>query len=475
MKLFEENEMNSEKWAKAKKILTWILGVILGIYISVAWYYADRFFMGTTVNGLDCSGKKVEQVEALLQSEIEKYELSIEAEGVEVQQIQGAEIDIAYSDTESIEEAMKKHNTFIWPKALFEDTKIETKVNFEYDEEKLEQLVSALLCMKEEKQVEAVAAMPEYDGKQYVIKAEQLGTQIDTEKLNAAVIESIQNMKPILNLREAECYLPPSFTSESKEVIAAVESMNQCLKTKITYQLDSKTVTLDADLIHEMLSVDGNMKVLLSEEAVKEFVKTLSETYNTEPRTRYIVTPTGKSAYVASATKGRKIGTQEECEKLLEDIPKGKVEKREPIVAQKATPEGQYSWGRTYVEVDISAQHMWYIKNGEVIFNSAVVTGSPGRDTPAGVFEILTKKRDKILRGNIDPVTGEREYETPVDYWARITWSGVGFHDATWQPAFGGQLYKQGYGSHGCINMPYSAVAKFYSLISVGDPVVIHY
>ena len=144
-------------------------------------------------------------------------------------------------------------------------------------------------------------------------------------------------------------------------------------------------------------------------------------------------------------------------------------------MAQKATPEGQYSWGRTYVEVDISAQHMWYIKNGEVIFNSAVVTGSPGRDTPAGVFEILTKKRDKILRGNIDPVTGEREYETPVDYWARITWSGVGFHDATWQPAFGGQLYKQGYGSHGCINMPYSAVAKFYSLISVGDPVVVHY
>ena len=70
---------------------------------------------------------------------------------------------------------------------------------------------------------------------------------------------------------------------------------------------------------------------------------------------------------------------------------------------------------------------------------------------------------------------GKREYETPVDYWARITWTGVGFHDATWQPAFGGQLYRQGYGSHGCINMPYNAVATFYGLISVGDPVVVHY
>jgi len=475
MKMFEENEMNSDKWMKAKKIIGSIAAVIFGIYIAVAWYYADRFFMGTTINGWDCSEKTVQQVKAHMQEEIEQYTLQIEGEGFAVEQIHGKDFDIVYSDIEAVEDAMKKHNTFIWPKALFEETVLEAKANFEYNREKLDQLVSKLSCMKEEQQKEAVAAMPEYDGKQYVIKAEELGTMVDSEKLHEAVIESIQNMKQTLNLRESECYVPPKFTSESQEVISAVEAMNKCLDTKITYQLDSKTVTLDADLIHEMLSVDEDMNVQLSEESVKDFTKKLSETFNTEPRTQYITTPTGKSAYVASATKGRKVGTKDECEQLLKDIPEGKVETREPIISQKATPEGMYSWGSTYVEVDISAQYMWYIKNGNVVFESAVITGSPGRDTPAGVFEILTKKRDKILRGNIDPVTGEREYETPVDYWARITWSGVGFHDATWQPAFGGQMYKQGYGSHGCINMPYNAVARFYSMISVGDPVVIHY
>ena len=81
----------------------------------------------------------------------------------------------------------------------------------------------------------------------------------------------------------------------------------------------------------------------------------------------------------------------------------------------------------------------------------------------------------KVLRGNIVPATGKPEYVTPVKYWARITWSGVGFHDATWQPAFGGELYKQGYGSHGCINMPLNAVAQFYQMIAVGCPVIVHY
>ena len=75
----------------------------------------------------------------------------------------------------------------------------------------------------------------------------------------------------------------------------------------------------------------------------------------------------------------------------------------------------------------------------------------------------------------IVPATGKPEYETPVSYWARVTWSGIGFHDATWQSAFGGQRYRQGYGSHGCINMPLGAVSQFYRMIHVGCPVLIHY
>lgn len=84
-------------------------------------------------------------------------------------------------------------------------------------------------------------------------------------------------------------------------------------------------------------------------------------------------------------------------------------------------------------------------------------------------------ERNKTLVGEKDPETGKPEYETPVAYWMRVTWSGIGFHDATWQYAFGGTRYADGWGSHGCINMPYNQAAALYDLISVGTPVIVHY
>ena len=56
----------------------------------------------------------------------------------------------------------------------------------------------------------------------------------------------------------------------------------------------------------------------------------------------------------------------------------------------------------------------------------------------------------------------------------RITWSGIGFHDADWQTAFGGERYKNGNGSHGCINMPVDKSGELFDMIEPGIPVIIH-
>ena len=79
------------------------------------------------------------------------------------------------------------------------------------------------------------------------------------------------------------------------------------------------------------------------------------------------------------------------------------------------------------------------IVDGAVALETDVVTGypTPEKETPAGVYNILEIQRNKTLVGEIDPDTGEPEYETPVSFWMRVTWSGIGFHDATWQPGFG--------------------------------------
>lgn len=70
--------------------------------------------------------------------------------------------------------------------------------------------------------------------------------------------------------------------------------------------------------------------------------------------------------------------------------------------------------------------------------------------------------------------TGKKKYSTKVKYW--MPWDGnvIGFHDATWQSAFGGTRYRDGYGSNGCVNLPLKKAASLYKLVKVGTVVVSH-
>lgn len=129
-----------------------------------------------------------------------------------------------------------------------------------------------------------------------------------------------------------------------------------------------------------------------------------------------------------------------------------------------------------YVEVDLTEQHMWYIADGTVAFECDVVTGKPvpSMITPTGVYDIREMLPGKTLVGETDPDTGEPIYQTYVNYWMRVTWTGIGFHDATWQTSFGGSRYRTGHGSHGCINMSYHDAKAFYQMLEMATPVVIH-
>lgn len=475
----EEPERKMEKvpFRLSKKILAiagGILAFLIIIYFSVAMYYSNRFLIGTTVNGVNCAGKTLEEVETYMQAQVEQYVLTINGADGYSQQIQGVDIDIKYDGVDVIQEAFEEQNEYGWIGALFAKNHITANVSFTYDSEKLDQMIAGLDCLKEENQKEAVSAKPVYQDGTYVIQAEVPGTQVDQEKLKEAIQKSVDEMQPSMELTEKGCYIQPRFTTTSEEVISAKDGLNKCLEAKVTYSLDGITVTVDKTQIADWISVDDDMNVQVSEKKARQFTDTLGKKYNTPDKAQEIVTPTGKKAKVSGAILGRKVGSAADCEQLISEIKEGKVVTRQPVLSQKATPEGEYAWGTTYTEVDLSVQHMWHISKGKVVFETDIVTGSPGRDTPAGVFKILEKKRNKTLVGNIVPETGQPEYRTPVSYWARITWSGVGFHDATWQPEFGGDLYLTR-GSHGCINMPLSDVATYYNMISVGTPVIIHY
>lgn len=129
------------------------------------------------------------------------------------------------------------------------------------------------------------------------------------------------------------------------------------------------------------------------------------------------------------------------------------------------TPE--MSCGNTYVEIDISAQHLWYYENLELKFESDVVTGNTalGHNTPTGAYYLRARMTNQTLTG--------ANYASFVSYWMPFIGNSIGMHDATWRSSFGGNIYTYN-GSHGCVNMPKAKAQELFNMIKTGTPVIVH-
>ena len=105
--------------------------------------------------------------------------------------------------------------------------------------------------------------------------------------------------------------------------------------------------------------------------------------------------------------------------------------------------------------VSIKSQQVTFYDAQGWILRAPVSTGTQGRETPAGVFAVVEKKKDH--RSNM--------YD---DAWMpnmhRITWNGIALH--------GGPL--PGYAaSHGCVRLPFGFADKLFNKTKIGMRVII--
>lgn len=464
-----KKSMSKKPWIIAGSIV----GALLVIYLGAAVFFMSHFLVNTTVNGKDFSGKTAADVEDYLKEQVADYELTILEQNNVSDVISGTDISLTYKENSQVEDALDAQNQLLWIVSLFAKSSADVTIEVEYDEAALQERIENLQAVTAE-QTDPVSAHPEYDGNSFVVAEEQYGTKVDMETLTAKIEQYITEFNPTLDMMDEECYVMPAYTSDSPEVQAACDEMNSYLKASITYPMD-ESIVVDKQLISGWITYDAEMNVTFNEDAVREWMREFSSKYDTVGTSRTITTPTGKTAEVSGGTYGWIVDEAAETENLINSIKNGEVAEREPAYKQTAASHGAQDWGNTYIEVDIAAQHMWYIVDGSIAMESDVVTGLPadGRDTPTGVYSILYTERDSTLKGEVDPATGKPSYETPVAFWMPFTWQGHGFHDATWQSSFGGSRYQTN-GSHGCVNMPYDKAEQLFGMISAGTPVIVH-
>lgn len=467
-----------------KKILIILGGIVLLLVIAVgiyywhtAVYYQTHFLPNTTINDIDCSELRAEEIAVLLDNKIQDYHLTVkgrlseDGENGTIGEIKARDINLQYVGTlDEVELLLEAQNEWLWPQKYF-GTRYgySLMLGVSFEKKELESYVkkwNAFRSMKKPKD----AYISEYSEKtgSFEIIPETVGTQFDKEKAIELISEAI-TMQEVdsLDLEAADCYVKASVTSENKTLQQTVDKVNKWLDTKITYDWNSTEVIVDREYIHQWIFFEKG-KPKLDEEAVDAFVTAQAKANDTYGKYRKFMTTLGVELSLPSGYYGWKTDVENEAKELLALIYDGSTKEREPLYISKGRRKGVNDIGSSYVEVDLTNQHLYLYESGTLVLETDFVSGAPymsGCMTPAGVFGISYKTTNAVLRG--------QNYATPVSYWMPF-YGNFGMHDATWRTQFGGDIYLTN-GSHGCINLPLDKAKEIYGYVSEGFPVICYY
>ena len=454
---------------KAAWIAACTAGILLvaagGVYVGMSQKYKARFFPNTQINGVDASGKTAAEVQELISEGVNGYTLTIDERNNQTETIAGTDIKLHAEFDGSLEKMVAAQNPFAWLWHMKqEEYTIGTMVA--YDDAALESQIRNLSCLDPEKAVEPVnAKISEYvSGRGYSIEPEQEGTAVEAEKLTQAVTEAIENLQDHLSLEEADVYKKPTVLKDDASLAEQLDKMNKYAKMSVTYQFGDSTETLNGDQIHAWLIANADGSVSVDSSKVSEYVSEMAKAHNTSNKAKTLKTSYGSTIQVSGGTYGWKINQAAEMEALAAIIASGESTTREPEYSQKAASHGANDYGDTYVEINLTGQHLFFYKEGKLVVESDFVSGNlaKGWGTPAGSYPLAYKQKNAVLKGE--------NYRTPVNYWMPFN-NGIGMHDAKWRSSFGGTIYKTG-GSHGCINLPPSVAKTIFDNISAGTPVI---
>ncbi len=443
-----------------------IIGVVLVVYLLFGLYYHSHFFGNTIINGVDTSNMTVEEAEAAINAQVLSYRLDLIQRNGVTDTVYGRNIELHTKFGESLSELIKEQNGLRWPWGILEKRELEIETMLTYNEETLRAYIDIMNCLKEENNIEPVNAKIIYGEAGYEILPEEPGSKVIPSKLYEAVKNAVLTLEPTLSLEEAGCYEKAPLTSDSTVLTEAMEKMQKMAGTKITYEFGEDIEVLDGTKINEWIILDENYQVSLDGDKVKEYVDYIGKNYNSFGRKRTFKTSYGDVIKVEGGDYGWWLDRASEAKELKELIQQGEQTVKKPVYFQTAQQYGKDDIGDTYVEVNLTAQHLFFYKDGKLIVESDFVSGNLSKDygTPTGTYPVQYKENDAVLVGE--------DYETPVKYWMPFN-RNIGFHDATWRSEFGKEIYKTK-GSHGCINMPPKNAKLMFENIKRGVAVVVY-
>ena len=304
----------------------------------------------------------------------------------------------------------------------------------------------------------------------YVLQPHAEGLKTDHSALAVALKDTIRTLAPQQTVTGFSEVLTPAFAADDENVLLALEKINKMAAVELSYVFGAEgsapiVQTIPTDIIRSfIITGEDGFSPAVDEAAVAVYAEELAATYSIQPHLGSFRTTNGEVLDMVLPYEGCTVDTNFLTYDLIMCISNGISAERTASYIGNGNPDLPY--GGTYVEVDLTAQRLWYYKDGECLVDTDLVSGCVdlNMQTPVGNFYIYARSRGTYLEG-----PGYRSY---VNYWMPFT-GGYGLHDALWRDEFGGDIYLTD-GSHGCVNLPLEAASTLFNNSTWGTRVILH-
>ena len=469
---------------KAKKVLLICGGVLLGLlliaYLAGVFVFSGRFYPNTRAASFDLSLETPEAVQGQLTDALAGYAFEVQGYGLDM--IFTAD-DIAMDlDAAAIANGMRASmNPWLWP----------LQVWGEHDETR----ALAATCATEEilekvapevEVLNADATMPvnatiafDADKGAFEIVPETYGSALDPKAIADEVALGVVTFDPVIALDD-ESLVQPTVFRDDPRLATACERADTLVTADLDIMLDGQVAgSIDPVLVASWVTLDAELVPSIDDGKLTAWTNDLVARNSTLGAERTYTRADGKVVTVSGGSYGWAFdgdGLAEQVRAAVTQGTKGTIDLPVSQSAARVVTDGNPDWPARYVDVDLSEQYARFYDGAGTIWETPIVSGKPGGwETPTGVWVLNSKASPSKLIGERDPKTGKPEYETTVQYWMPFIGNSIGFHDATWQSSFGGNRWRNGAGSHGCLNISYNAAQSLWGIIGVGDVVVVHY
>lgn len=458
---------------KKRHVLTIVIpiaavAVLGGVYFAGRLKYQSRFLPGTYINGYAVSDQTAPEVKKTLARDVKKYQLTLKERQDKTETVDADDVGLSMTDTGDVDSLLKQQNANAWFLSLSQKKNLKAGTAYTVDDDKLTSAVQQLDAFKPENETAPTDSSIELKDNKFTIKDGDDGTTLKTDETVSAVKEAVLAQKKSLDLDKAGLYETIDNPTARETLQKQIDTYNSWLSATQTYSMKGKTYTVDAATIAGWLKKNADGTYDLDTAKVHQFVDKMAYDTDTFGLARDFKTHSGRTIHLAGGGDyGWAMNEDKTAAALIAAIKSGKANANaQAVYRYSAEDRGTNDIGGRYVEVNISQQKMWCYNNGQLVVETDVVTGNEARgtSTPSGsVWAIDAKKSpDHFKTTNVD-----------VTYWMPFN-DGCGIHDASWRSAYGGTIYKTN-GSHGCVNTPLAAVQKIYSVMKIGDPVVVYY